>query len=137
MTQMMAQAAENKHADRCEHHQDQQEPQVRHQLPDQRIVLFVQGQIWPVLRLALDVLQHNELRQRQQRNGGQHGDPHALHAHLPPAFERVAQKQHVREIAGYDKKHLHTEGVNKVIKQRQPPGGHLTINMPGVAGVNQ
>jgi hypothetical protein len=46
-------------------------------------------------------------------------------------------KQHVGKIAGNDKKHLHTEGVNKVIKQRQPPGGHLAINMPGVAGVNQ
>ena len=86
----MAQAAENHQADRGEHHQDQQEPQVRHQFPDQGIVLFIQRQIWPVLRFAFDVLQHNKLRQRQQGNGGQHRNAHTLHAHFPPAFYRVA-----------------------------------------------
>ena len=95
---MAAKAAKNQHADRGKDHQHQQEPEVGHQLPNQGVVFFVQRQIRPVLRLTLYVLQHDELRQRQQRNGGEHRNADALHAHFPPALDGVAQKQHIREI---------------------------------------
>ena len=26
---------------------------------------------------------------------------------------------------------------DKIIEQRQPPGGHLAVHMPGVAGIDQ
>ena len=106
-------------------------------LPDQGVVFLIEGEIRPVFRLAFNMLQHDELRQRQQRNGRQHWYAHALHAHFPPSLEGIAQEEHVREITGNNKKHLHAEGMDKIIKQRQPPGGHLAVHVPGVAGIDQ
>ena len=87
---MTAQTAKDHQADRGQYHQYQQEPEVRHQFPDQRIVLFIQRKIRPVLCFAFNILQHNELRQRQQRDGGQHRNTHALYADFPPALQRIA-----------------------------------------------
>ena len=91
----------------------------------------------PVFRLAVDVLQHNKLRQRQQWDSGQHRNTDPFDAHFPPLFQRVAQEQHVGEIAGDDEKDLHPEGMDEVIKQRQPPRGLSAVDMPAVAGINQ
>ena len=114
----LAQLTEDQQTHRGEHHQYQQEPEVRDQLPDQSIVFLIEGEIRPVFRLAFHILQHDELRQRQQRDGRQHRYTHALHAHFPPPLQGIAQEEHIREIAGNDKKHLHAEGMNKIVKQR-------------------
>ena len=110
---------------------------MRNQFPGEGIVFIVQRQGVPALRFAFDMLQHNELRQRQQGNGGKHRNTDALHAHFPPALQRIAQKKHVREVARNNEKDLHPEGVDKIVKQRQPPRRLRTIDVPDVARINQ
>lgn len=105
--------------------------------PHGDIDFLVQAQLVPVRELVSKLHQEVELRQGDQRESRSQRDGNALQTDLQPLLRVIALVEHVGEIAGNDKEHLHPEGVNKVIKYGQSIRRHSTVYCPDMAGVNQ
>ncbi|CAH0306120.1 hypothetical protein SRABI106_03905 [Rahnella aquatilis] len=110
---------------------------MRDQFPYSHINSLIKIHIIPVRKLAGEFHQEIELRNRDQREGRRQRDGNPLQTHLQPLLRVIALIQHIRKIARDNKEHLHTEGVNNIIKYCQAVRGYCTVYRPDMTGVNQ
>lgn len=69
----------------------------------------------PVIRFTVDVLQHNKLRQGQERIAVNMGMP-TRSTRTFHHFSADSAEKHVGKIAGNHKEDLHAKGMDEVVK---------------------